>query len=138
MATAGKDFKPLTAQEKSDILRAAIGYSLADDMIGIARFREKYAPKMTAKGDREAFDTVSHLVSDLNANIGAIAKMAASFDTLDGFLRDIKIRFSDDVHKPVADKGKVVEFPQPTGSIPGLPGFKPIHRDQKMDLSPAG
>ena len=32
-----KDFQPLNAAEKSDIIRAAIGYSLADDALGLSR-----------------------------------------------------------------------------------------------------
>ena len=42
-----KDFEPLGDAERSDILRAAIGYALAEDAIGLGRLREKYTPKMT-------------------------------------------------------------------------------------------
>src|SRR6202000_1014815 len=44
-----RDFKPLGAAEKSDILRAVVGYALAADVIGLARFREKYLPLMTGE-----------------------------------------------------------------------------------------
>ena len=39
-----RDFKPLNAAEKGDVIRAVVGYALAEDAIGLARFREKYAP----------------------------------------------------------------------------------------------
>ena len=42
-----RDFKPLNAAEKSDVIRAVVGYSLAEDAIGLARFREKYVPLMS-------------------------------------------------------------------------------------------
>src|SRR3979409_956014 len=36
-----RDFKPLTPQERGDVIRAVLGYSLAEDSLGLARFREK-------------------------------------------------------------------------------------------------
>ena len=38
-----RDFTPLTETERFDILRAAIGYSLGDEPLGLARFRDHYA-----------------------------------------------------------------------------------------------
>ncbi len=34
------------------MIRAVVGYALAGDAIGLARFREKYAPLMTGEADR--------------------------------------------------------------------------------------
>ncbi len=42
-----RDFKPLNPVEKGDVIRAVVGYALAEDAIGLARFREKYAPLMS-------------------------------------------------------------------------------------------
>src|SRR5581483_7645707 len=50
-----RDFKPLNSMEKSDVIRAVVGYALAEDAIGLARFREKYAPLMSADDDRGIF-----------------------------------------------------------------------------------
>ena len=47
-----RDFRPLNAAEKSDVIRAVVGYALAGDAIGLDRFREKYAPLMTGEADR--------------------------------------------------------------------------------------
>ena len=54
-----KDFTPLTEPERFDILRAAIGYSLGDEPLGLARFRERYAPIMMNTPDGRVFDVVS-------------------------------------------------------------------------------
>ena len=54
-----RDFKPLNPAEKSDVIRAVVGYALAEDAIGMARFREKYAPLMSGEADKLAFDTAS-------------------------------------------------------------------------------
>ena len=90
-----RDFKPLNPSEKGDVIRAVVGYALAEDAIGLARFREKYAPLMSGDGDRTAFDTASKPAGANSAEFAEIAKMAAKVDTLDGFLREMKTRFPD-------------------------------------------
>jgi hypothetical protein len=110
-----RDFKPLNPVEKSDVIRAVVGYALAEDAIGMARFREKYAPLMSGEADKIAFDTASRPRVANSGDFAAIAKMAASVDTLDGFLREMKTRFPDATGRtPVAD-------PDPTGSLPPIP-----------------
>jgi hypothetical protein len=74
------------------VIRAVVGYALAEDAIGLARFREKYAPLMSGDADRAAFETASAPVSASSAEFALIARMAASVDTLDGFLREMKTR----------------------------------------------
>jgi len=90
-----KDFQPLSDVERQDILRAEIGYALGEDKIGIGRFRDKYAAKMAATPDARAFDIVSAPLGTSGDEFGAIAHAAASIDTLEGFLRDMKARFPD-------------------------------------------
>src|SRR5699024_7116398 len=90
-----RDFQPLNPAERGDVIRAVVGYSLAEDAIGLARFREKYAPLMTGEADKLAFDVASKPATGTSDEFTAIAKMAASVDTLDGFLRDMKVRFPD-------------------------------------------
>lgn len=110
-----RDFKPLNSAEKSDIIRAVIGYALANDAIGMARFRDKYAPLMSGESDKLAFDAASKPNAANSGDFAAIAKMAASVDTLDGFLRDMKARFPDAGARPIASD------PEPTGSLPPIP-----------------
>ena len=45
-----KEFEPLNDLERADLLRAALGYALADDTLGLGRFREKFAAKMGEPG----------------------------------------------------------------------------------------
>ncbi|HJZ20112.1 MAG TPA: tetratricopeptide repeat protein, partial [Bradyrhizobium sp.] len=90
-----RDFKPLNPMEKGDVIRAVVGYALAEDAIGLARFREKYAPLMSGDADRAAFETASKPAAISSAEFAQIAKMAASVDTLDGFLREMKTRYPD-------------------------------------------
>jgi tetratricopeptide (TPR) repeat protein len=118
-----RDFKPLNAPEKSDILRAVIGYALAEDAIGLARFREKYVPLMSGETDRLAFDTASKPGAANSAEFAAIAKMAASVDTLEGFLREMKTRFPDSVARATMPPGSQQADPVSTGSLPRIIGL---------------
>ena len=90
-----REFTPLTETERFDILRAAIGYSLGDEPIGLARFREQYAAKMADTPDRRAFDVVSAPVGSASAEFQDIAKKVAGVDSLEAFLRDMRTRYPD-------------------------------------------
>ncbi|WP_024517970.1 hypothetical protein [Bradyrhizobium sp. Tv2a-2] len=117
-----KDFKPLNPVEKADIIRAVVGYALAEDAIGLARFREKYLPLMSGEPDKIAFDTASKPAASNSAEFTEIAKMAASVDTMDGFLRDMKSRFPDaTAWTPPGQKD-----PAATGSLPKIEGVKRV------------
>ncbi len=120
-----RDFKPLNAVEKSDIIRAAVGYALADDSIGLSRFREKYAPLMSESADRLAFDIASKPAAASSAEFAEIAKLAASVDTLDGFLREMKQRFPDATARaPGSPQAK--DESDHTGSLPTIPVVRQI------------
>jgi hypothetical protein len=131
-----RDFKPLNAAEKADVIRAAVGYALAEDAIGLSRFREKYVPLMSGEADRLAFDTASKPVAASSAEFAEIAKMAASVDTLDGFIREMKTRFPDATARaPLPDPNATGSLPDtaraetkpdpvPPGSLPAIVGTK--------------
>ncbi len=80
-----RDFKPLTELEKSDVIRAVVGYALADDALGLGRFREKYGPLMAQPEDKLAFDIATMPAASTSSEFAAIAKLAARVDTLEGF-----------------------------------------------------
>ncbi len=119
-----RDFKPLNPVEKGDVIRALVGYALAEDAIGLARFREKYAPLMSGDDDRAAFETASHPAATDSAEFAPIAKMAASVDTLDGFLREMRTRFPDATAKATLPPEIPKADPVPTGSLPEIVGLK--------------
>lgn len=127
-----RDFKPLNGAEKADVIRAVVGYALAEDSIGLARFREKYAPLMSGDADRQAFDMASKPASSSSTEFALIAKMAASVDTLDGFIREMKIRFPDATARatlPPEAKGEPAKSePAHTGSLGSLPAIVGVKR----------
>jgi hypothetical protein len=119
-----RDFKPLNPVEKGDVIRALVGYALAEDAIGLARFREKYAPLMSGEADRAAFETASKPAAADSAEFRQIAKMAASVDTLDGFLREMKARFPDATARAPLSPDIQKADPLATGSLPRIIGLK--------------
>jgi tetratricopeptide (TPR) repeat protein len=118
-----RDFKPLNQVEKSDIIRAVVGYALAEDAIGLARFQEKYAPLMSEEADRVAFETASSPATLNSGAFAEVAKMAASVDTLEGFLREMKARYPDATARaPLPESAKA--DPAPTGALPKIVGSR--------------
>jgi tetratricopeptide (TPR) repeat protein len=105
-----REFAPLSEAERADILRAALAYSLADDSIGIERFREKYAAKMGEGPDKNAFAVAVDRKSVDRAEFAEIAKKISAADTLDGFLRDLRV--------PYPPAGPASAAPPATGERP--------------------
>jgi hypothetical protein len=117
-----RDFKPLNAAEKSDIIRAVVGYALAEDSIGLTRFREKYAALMSGEADRIAFDIASKPATGSSAEFAEIAKVAAGVDTLDGFLREMKLRFPD-----ASNRATLPPDTEPAGALPKIEGARRVN-----------
>jgi hypothetical protein len=90
-----RDWQPLNDTERADIMRAAVGYALANDQIGMLRFREKYVAKMSEGPDRRAFDVVSSQLGSNTDEFRTVANAIASVDTLDAFLRDMRARYPE-------------------------------------------
>ncbi|HVY58795.1 MAG TPA: tetratricopeptide repeat protein [Xanthobacteraceae bacterium] len=90
-----REWKPLDDTERADILRAAIGYALGEDKLGLERFREKFAAKMAEGNDRHAFDVVTQPLGSNSDEFRDIARTIAAVDTLDGFLRDMRARYPE-------------------------------------------
>jgi len=158
-----RQFTPLSETERFDILRAAIGYSLGEEPIGLARFREKFSAKMADTADRRAFDVVSAPVGTGGAEFQDIAKKIAGADSLDAFLRDMRMRYPDasalspdganKAPPPAAapekpqgpasqaappDKAAVNAPPKPDSAASPLPPNGPAGAPRKPDPSPTG
>jgi tetratricopeptide (TPR) repeat protein len=99
-----KEFDVLTDTERADILRAASGYALGEDTIGLMRFREKYAARFGDGPDRRAFEVVTAPIVTSAAEFREIAHAVASVDTLDAFLRDLRARYPETGALPAAPR----------------------------------
>jgi hypothetical protein len=90
-----QNFEPLADAERTDIMRAAIGFALGEDSIGLMRFREKYAAKLGDGPDRRAFEVITAPIVTNGAEFREIAHAVASVDTLNAFLRDLRARYPE-------------------------------------------
>jgi tetratricopeptide (TPR) repeat protein len=127
-----KDWQPLNDIERSDILRAELGYALGEDTLGLDRFREKYAAKMAGTPDAHAFEVVSAPLGTSGTEFAAIAHAAAAVDTLDGFLRDMQARYPDaSAAPPAPSQPAPPDAPQaatPAPAVPPIPSIVPPPR----------
>jgi hypothetical protein len=81
---------------------------------------------MSGEADRAAFDTASKPATANSTEFAQIAKMAASVDTLDGFLREMRTRFPDATAKAPLPPERAKADPFPTGSLPAIVGLKRV------------
>jgi tetratricopeptide (TPR) repeat protein len=127
-----KDWQPLNDIERSDILRAELGYALGEDTLGLGRFREKYAAKMAGTPDAHAFEVISAPLGTSGTEFAAIAHAAAAVDTLDGFLRDMQARYPDaSAAPPASAQPAAPDAPQaatPPPAAPPIPSIVPPAR----------
>ncbi|HET7678988.1 MAG TPA: tetratricopeptide repeat protein [Xanthobacteraceae bacterium] len=117
--TRWQEWAPLAESERADVLRAAIGFALGEDAIGLIRFREKYAAKMADGADRRAFDVITASTGDNSAEFREVARSVAAVDTLDAFLRALRTRFPDAGAASGAatgEPGKQGQAPLPAGA----------------------
>ena len=95
-----RDPSPLTKAERVDVLRGAIGYALAEEQMGLARFRDKYASKMADGPDHRAFEVVTAPIGASSSEFRAVAGTIANTGTLEAFLAELRKRYPDSGELP--------------------------------------
>ena len=123
-----REFTPLSEIERFDILRAAIGYSIGEEPIGLARFRERYSAKMADTADRHAFDIVTAPAGSGGAEFQDVARKIAGVNSLESFLGDMRTRYPD--------SAAISQAAPPAAASP--PPQAPAGAPPKPDQSPTG
>ena len=126
-----KEWQPLNDVERADILRAATGYALGEDTLGLGRLHEKYAAKMAETPDARAFEIVSAPLGTSGAEFREIARAAASTDTLNGFLRDMQARYPES--SPIAQPAPSAA---PAGNGAPLSSVAPSTKPDATEVAP--
>jgi hypothetical protein len=80
----------LSDEERRDVMRAAIAYSLAADQQSLDRLRDHYAAKMKVSTDASAFAVVTQNIQAQGAAFRDMAGQIASIDTLESFMKDFR------------------------------------------------
>ncbi|HTJ57622.1 MAG TPA: hypothetical protein VL418_08690 [Devosiaceae bacterium] len=94
---AGANGPPLTQSGRMDIVRAAVGYALAGDKLGLARLRTKFSDALARGPEWSMFDYVTSSIEPVTSpDFAQVAQAVAGSDTLDAFLAGYKQAFSGD------------------------------------------
>jgi len=113
-----RDWRALNDAERSDLLRAAMGYAIGDDTLGLDRFAGKYAAKMAEGPDRRAFEVLTSPSGTDTTEFREIAHTVAAVDTLESFLRDMRARYPETgPFTPVDARRTPVPGPQSRASV---------------------
>jgi len=89
------DVGPLSDIERSQLLRAAVAYSLANDEASLARVRDHFAAKMKGTPDGNLFQVLSADIDQHGLAFRDAAARIASLDTLEAFMKDFSRRKAD-------------------------------------------
>jgi hypothetical protein len=119
-----REWTPLSDVERRDILRAAICYALAEDNLGLERFRENFSPVMSQGSDRQAFEIATAPFAASKPEFLSVVRAIAAVDTLEQFVRDLRARFPDNANggQPGSDKFSQNRTPKFDGSAAGTTG----------------
>ncbi len=81
---------PLGDEERAQIMRAAVAYSLGNDQGALDRLRDHYMAKMSASPDAKAFAVVTERIDRQGVEFRDLVKQIAAVDTLQAFMADFK------------------------------------------------
>ncbi len=81
--------KPLDGQDRYDILRVAIAYTMADNADGLKSLRERFVALMADAPEAAAFEVVTRAADPGAVAFRDMAKSIAGIDTLDAFLQSL-------------------------------------------------
>jgi hypothetical protein len=95
LGTRWQEEEPLSERERTDILRAAIAYTLGNEPIGLDRLRAKFIAKMADSEDARIFALVTTPDVASTTAFKEIARRVTSADTLVDFLEAYRERYPD-------------------------------------------
>jgi hypothetical protein len=77
---------PMTQPARMAIIRAAVGYVLAGDTLGLSRIRTKFGELMAQSAEWPMFDYVTGSISPTSADFQKVVQQVAGLDALNAFL----------------------------------------------------
>ena len=80
----------MTRTDRGGVLKAAVGFVLAGDALGLSRLRSKFSGLMSNSAEWPMFEYVTRDVEAQSNEFKAIAREVAAIDALDAFLRSYR------------------------------------------------
>ncbi len=90
----------MTQEGRMSVLRAAVGYALAADTLGLSRIRAKFAEQMANSAQWPIFDFVTRNISIDSLEFKKVARELAGLDTLNAFLSAYRQQYAGDAVVP--------------------------------------
>ena len=95
--SADRSGPQMTQDGRTDILRAAVSYALANDAIGLSRLRSKFSAAMTGGPEWPMFDYITGAAKPAAGSAFAQAtRLVEGVDSLDAFLKSYKEVYGSD------------------------------------------
>jgi len=120
--------EPLSAAERLDVLRAGIGYVLANERIGLDRLRSKYSAKMSDSADARTFGLVVGDGVGSAQELRELARTVISIGTLPDFLDSFRKRYPEIAGpkpQPPAEGSETQPLPPPAEKAAAAGGKAP-------------
>ena len=86
----GSGGSPLSPEERAQVMRAAVAYSLAGDDAALQQLRTRFEAKMNDSPDARAFAVVTGRTDQQGVAFQDLAKSIAAVDTLQAFMAELK------------------------------------------------
>lgn len=87
------DIEPLEPHVRLDIMRAAIGFSLAKDDFALNRLNQKFGQKMSESTDAAVFQILTQPLTEQSFDRDVAVDSILNIGTTDSFLRDYRRRY---------------------------------------------
>ncbi len=85
---------PLTPNARMSLIKAAVGYVLAEDRFGLARLRSKFGEAMVTTPEWPMFDLVTGNISVTSVEFKTVASQIAGLEGINSFLESYRETYS--------------------------------------------
>ncbi len=86
----------LSQPARMNLIKAAVGYVLGDDKIGLSRIRAKFSDQISASPEWPMFDYVTSSLTRSSADFREVAAQVAAIDSLSAFLNAYRQTYEPD------------------------------------------
>jgi hypothetical protein len=110
MYSPGSNPEPLTPPARMNIIKAAVGFVLSNDKLGLNRLRSKFGEQMSQSAEWPMFDYVTGDIQPSSVEFRKVAREVSGLDGLNAFLESYRQAYaSGDAMAPqrAAAKGAV-------------------------------
>lgn len=86
----------MTQLARLNVVKAAVGYVLTGDKLGISRLRSKFSTQMANSAEWPLFDYVTQEIAPASSEFKKVAQQVAGIDSLDAFLASYRELYANE------------------------------------------